>query len=126
MYVFLTNFSIKMTHTRISANINCEICDFILWYFDTIKVYVDQMSLHCCFLQPDPSPMMSWPLYLCPYPGNIAPSQPFLLDNVKASPSAHLIRDGELVGKGKLSLCTSALSTSNLSLLSTAEIVQPR
>lgn len=64
--------------------------------------------------------------YLWSYPGGIALSQPFLPDNVKASASAHLIRQGELVGKGKLSLCTSTLSRSNLSLLATTEIVRPR
>lgn len=79
-------------------------CDSSQWHFYTI---MDQMSLDCCFFQPDPSPMMSRTPYLRPYPGKIALSRPFLPDNVKASPSAHLIRDRELVVKGKLSLCTS-------------------
>lgn len=67
--------------------------------------------------------MMSRPPYVWPYPGNIALSQPFLLDSVKASPSACRIRE-KLVGKGDLSLCTFTLSRSNLVLLSTTEIVQ--
>lgn len=99
-----------------------ELCDSFWWYFYTMKLQMDQMSLYCCFLQPDPSTIM---YYLHPYPGNIAPSQPFLLDNVKASPSAHLIRDRESVGKGKLSLCTSALSKCYLPLLLTTKIIQP-
>lgn len=67
---------------------------------------MDQMSTYCCFCQTDPSPMMSLAPYLRPYPGSTALSHPFLLDNVKASPSVNLIRDGKSLGKGKLSLYT--------------------
>lgn len=71
---------------------------------------MDQLSLYRRFFQPDPSPMMLRTPYLRPYPGKIVLSQPLLPDNVRASPSAHLIRHRELVVKGKLSLCTSTYS----------------
>lgn len=121
MDLFLTYFSINMTFRGLSTD--TKLCDVWLWgrIAETLMYRWIEWVLNvvCTRLIP----------VQC-YPGMplgliqvlSLRVKPFLLENAKSCPSAHLIRAGVLGDKRELSLWTSTLRRSNLSLILATKI----